>query len=176
MFEFFTTASVDAPIRVSHRQAYKRLRKLLDVLTDINPAISEISEKYFSTDYSILWTWTKKLSIETNLGVRFLVIEKEAIRYGTLEEVTKHWIDHSTGKDELKEGKGERFKQLYRITLNSNNESVDIEPNMTINAPMNEKQIYDSICEIEKIIGKYDFATKSEEHKKNVNFFAMRFV
>lgn len=140
-------------------KAYSRIRKLINTLLDYNPAITEIKSAWFK-NYFDFGNCTQ-LSILTKLGERYLEVRENSIEFIESYEYKREHSWYLT-------------KKLYKVVIQPN-KTINIIPTLTIDAPMNEKQIFDSILEIEQILDKYEFTTKSKEHKHNVKKFISRF-
>jgi len=167
----FSTAPVEPPL-TNQQIAVKRIRKLIETIKDLNPTITDI--KYIEYEYHSGYSYDTSYrsyyySIETKAGLRFLKIEKNRLAFGDGYNCQPYTPIIGGPKCDYK------FNRLYEVYV-TEKYNLNVVPELTVKSPMNEEQIYNSIKEIEDIIYKHEYPTKSEEHKANLTKFVDRFT
>lgn len=142
--------------------AYKRIQKIIRYLKDISSEVQEIQP--YKTIYKSYQMDEIVYKFNTALGLRYLVFNDGNL--GLCDTFTWEYFQGSTFAS---------YGYLYNIVLNRTEKTINVYPTLDCKAPMTEAQIYDSILEIEGIIDKYNWKTKSDEHKANLEKFRGRF-
>jgi hypothetical protein len=156
--------------------AYNRLICLAKTMLDINPNIADIKlEKIYDNGYNKYHIY----SIETNLGKRFLTIKTHDFTMNGEKNID--YIGFSEAIHISLELYGfaclvDNTKYIYKIIFSNMEKTIDIKPSLVRGSNITEEQIFNSIIEIEDIINKEKYKTKSEEHNSNLNNFINRFT